>query len=142
MLQHVTAEIILCQERARSAREKAGAATTDRARENHLAAEARWLALVHSHQLQQRLSRMLGENGHTARTGSTVRMAKDRGRAFDPEVVAYINSAFCAAVVELGLSDHDEGVALRVAQRIIDLAADGERDPERLKVATLRWMTK
>jgi hypothetical protein len=40
------------------------------------------------------------------------------------------------------LSNDDDAVALRAAQRILDLAAQGERDPERLKVATLACMAK
>jgi hypothetical protein len=60
--------------------------------------------------------------------GSLAQMA----RAFDPEVVAIINSAFSAVIADLGLSDRDDAVALRVARRIIELAFAGERDPERL----------
>jgi hypothetical protein len=142
MLQHITAEIIYCRERARVAREKADAAITAKARNDHLAAEARWLALARSHELQQRLSRMLGENQQSAEPGSTTRTARDRGREFDLEVVAITSSAFRAVVADPGLSDRDESAALRAARRIIDLAAEGERDPERLKVATLAWVTK
>jgi hypothetical protein len=61
-------------------------------------------------------------------------------RAFDPEVVAIINSAFSAVFADLRLSDRDDAVALGVARRIIELAAAGERDPERLKATTLAWM--
>jgi hypothetical protein len=142
MLQRVTAEIIHCQERARSAREKADVASTDKARGDHLAAEARWLALARSYQLQQRLSQVLGENADTAETGSAVRITRARGRAFDPEDATIISSAFRAVLADLGITDGDEGVALRAAQRIIDLVAAGERDPERLKVATLAWVAK
>jgi hypothetical protein len=41
---------------------------------------------------------------------------------------------------DLRLSDRDDAVALRAARRIIELASAGERDPERLKAATVRWM--
>jgi hypothetical protein len=133
-MQH-TAEIIYCRERARLAREKADAATTNKARDDHLAAEARWLALVRSYELQQRLSRILDENEHTAETGSVARMAKHRERAFDPDVVDLICSPFRAVVADLGLSDRDEVVALRAARRIINLAAAGERDSEGLRAA-------
>jgi hypothetical protein len=130
MLQSVSAETIYCHERARQAREKADAATAAEARSDHLAAEARWLSLAHSHELQRRLSAMLGGRG------SIAQMA----RAFDPEVVVIINSAFSAIFADLRLSDRDDAVALRVARRIIELAAAGERDPERLKATTLAWM--
>jgi hypothetical protein len=71
-----------------------------------------------------------------------IRMARERGRAFDPDVVAILSSAFQAVVTDLSLSDDDDAVALRAAQRILDLAAQGERDPERLKVATLACVAK
>jgi hypothetical protein len=60
----------------------------------------------------------------------------------NPEIVAIMGSAFSAVFVDLGLSDRDDAVALRAARRIIELAAAGERDPERLKAATIRWVTE
>jgi hypothetical protein len=134
-LQYVSAEIIYCRERARQARERTEAATEADAKRNHLAAEERWLALADSYELQQRLSSMLHE--HTA---SIARMSKRGGRAFDP--VAIMGSAFSAVFAELGLSDRDDVVALGAARRIIELAAAGERDPERLRAATIRWVTE
>jgi hypothetical protein len=130
MLQNVSAETIYCHERARQARVNADAATAALARSDHLAAEARWLSLAHSHELQRRLSATLGGKASTAQVA----------RAFDPEVVAIINSAFSAVFADLGLSDRDDAVALRVARRIIELAFAGERDPEKLKATTLAWM--
>lgn len=61
-------------------------------------------------------------------------------RAFDPEVVASISSAFSAIFADLGLSGRDDAVALRAAQRIIELAYAGERDPKRLQAVTLSWV--
>jgi hypothetical protein len=46
MLETISAEIIHCRERARLAREKADTATTAEAKNDCLAAEARWLALA------------------------------------------------------------------------------------------------
>jgi hypothetical protein len=127
MLQSVTAETIYCHERARQAREKADAAAAAEAKSDHLAAEARWLALKHSYELQRRLSTMLGDKGSIAQVA----------RAFDPEVVTIINSAFSAVFADLGLSDRNDAVALRGASRIIELAFLGERDPERLRAVAL-----
>jgi hypothetical protein len=96
MLQNVSAETIYCHERARQAREKADAATAAEARSDHLAAEAQWLALGHSHELQRRLSATLGGNA------SIAQMA----RALDPEVVAIISCVQCGvsqtAAAEVG----------------------------------------
>ena len=59
------------------------------------------------------------------------------GYAFEPEVVAILTTAFRAIIAEL--ANRDEIVGLRAARRIIELAARGERDPERLK-AVVRAM--
>jgi hypothetical protein len=64
---------------------------------------------------------MLSDKSSTARAA----------RAFDPELVAIINSAFSAVFVDLALSDREDTVALRAARRIINLAYSGERDPEK-----------
>ena len=137
MPQHVSAEIICCYERARRAREKADAAATSDARSTYLAAETGWLGLARSFELRQRQSKFVNEAATNTSASPVIRMARERGRAFDPDVVAILSSAFQAVVTNLSLSDDDDAVALRAAQRILDLAAQGERDPERLKVATL-----
>jgi hypothetical protein len=52
------------------------------------------------------------------------------------------SSAFHIVFAELGLSDRDDILALRIARRIIELAVRGERDPERLKAVVLAWVMK
>jgi hypothetical protein len=141
-MDNVSPEIIYCHYQACLAREKADTASTEKSRDDHLSAEARWLALARSHQLQLRLSRMLGETQPTTGTGPTVRTANGGTYAFDPDVVAIISSVFRAVVIDLALSAKDERVALRVAKRIIELVAAGEKDPKRLIAATLNWVTK
>jgi hypothetical protein len=46
-------------------------------------------------------------------------------------------AAYRAALKELGLSESDDATARTVAKRVVEIAALGERDPERLKAATL-----
>jgi hypothetical protein len=141
MLETISAEIIYCRERARLAREKANTATTSEAKNGDLAAEARWLALAHSYEQQDLLSKALG--GNERKEASPVsRGARGRTYALDPEVVAIVSSAFHTVFAELDLSNSDEIVALRIARRIIELAAQGERDHERLKAVVLAWVTK
>jgi hypothetical protein len=132
MPETVSAEIIFCRERARLAREKAETASTVEGKDTYLAAEARWIALARSYDLHGRLSKALGERTHSIGAGP--------GFAFEPEVVAILSSAFHAVFAELGLSDRDEFIGLRVARRIIELAARGERNPERLKAVVLAWV--
>jgi hypothetical protein len=141
MLETISAEIIYFRERARLARERADATETANARNDHLAAEARWLALARSYELQDRLSKTLGGDERKA-TRPVSRGARGRTYALDPEVVAIVSSAYHSIFAELGLSDSDEAVPLRVARRIIELAVHGERDPERLRAVILAWVTK
>jgi hypothetical protein len=122
-------------------REKADTATSDEAKKDYLAAEARWLALARSYEQQDRLSKALGGNERKD-AGPVSRGARERTYAVDPEVVAIVSSAFHTVFAEIDLSDSDEVVALRVARRIINLAAQGERDPERLKAIVLAWVRK
>jgi hypothetical protein len=141
MLETISAEIIYCRERAHLAREKADTATTAEAKNDYLAAEARWFALARSYVPHDRLSKALAGN-EPKEAGPVSRGARERTYALDPEVVAVVSSTFHTAFAELGLSDSDEVAALRVARRIIELAARGERDPERLKAVVLAWVTK
>jgi hypothetical protein len=103
MLQYVSAEIIYCRERARQARGRAEAENEAEAKRDHLAAERRWLALARSYELQQRLSTMLHEHGTSNGTASIARIPRGGGRAFDPEVVAIMGSAFGAVFADLAL---------------------------------------
>jgi hypothetical protein len=130
MPETVCAEIIYYRECAGLARQRADAASVPETKKNHLAAEARWLALVRSHELQGRLSRTLAS--------SPPNKMKNPCYAFEPEVVAILSTAFHAVFAEL--SGRDEIVGVRAARRIIELAARGERDPERLKTVILGWV--
>jgi hypothetical protein len=49
-----------------------------------------------------------------------------------------VSTAFRSVFAEL--SGRDDIVGLRAARRIIELAARGERDPERLKAVILGWV--
>ena len=134
--QHVSAEIIYCREHARKAREKADAAATTETKAKYLAAEARWLGLVRSHEAQRRLSRMLSAGAGKCPNGGA------KNHLFNADVAATIDAAFRAVVAELDLSDRDESAALRAAGIIIKLASEGELDPGRLQTAAMRWVTK
>jgi hypothetical protein len=72
----------------------------------------------------------LGEDDRKV-TSVISRGSKAGGYAFDPEVVAILISAYHAVFAELGLSDSDEVVALRVARPILEQEKRGE---ERRKI--------
>jgi hypothetical protein len=62
------------------------------------------------------------------------------GTKFDPETQRIIGVAFEMVCVALRLTDRDDLVTGTVAKRIIELAKDGERDPERLCDGVLRHL--
>jgi hypothetical protein len=59
------------------------------------------------------------------------KLAKDSG-AFSPEEVEILEAAFEAALGDLGLVDRNDPATALVAQVVIRLAKEGERDPKRL----------
>ncbi len=60
-----------------------------------------------------------------------------RDTSFDPEAVAILNAAYVAVCADLGLSDHTDRATEMIAKKIIELASDGQRDPQRLRAAAL-----
>jgi hypothetical protein len=142
MLQSLPAEIISCYERARRAREKADRAINDEFRAEFLAAEGRWLALALSYERQHQLSRTVAEFDRRRRARGITRTLREQRLAFDPEDVAKLDIVYHAVLHQLGLFDREDAAALMVAQRIIDLATQGERDPERMTAATIEALTR
>jgi hypothetical protein len=57
--------------------------------------------------------------------------------AFGPDEIAALVTAFEEALQELGLTDREDPATLMVAERIINAANKGERDPVRLREAGL-----
>jgi len=141
MLQNLDAEISDCYERARRAREKAELAINNEFKGDFLAAEGRWLALALSYELRVATSASI-ELDRRGKVGSLSLMLREQGIAFDPEAVAQLDIAYRAVLAQLGLVDHEDSATLTVAKRIVDLAAEGERDPERLTAATVKAFAK
>jgi hypothetical protein len=59
-------------------------------------------------------------------------------KTLDPENIDAISTAFGGVLKALGLTDGNEQLARLAGIKIIELATAGERDPERLKTATLK----
>jgi hypothetical protein len=59
----------------------------------------------------------------------------------DPDEIER-STAYQAVLSDLGLLDQEDSFTLLVARRIIDLAAEGERDPDRLRATALASLTK
>jgi hypothetical protein len=142
MLQNLAAEIIHCYERARQAREKAELAANDEFKADFLEAEGRWLALAHSYGRQHALSRTVIEFDRRRNAGAITRVLREQRGVFEPDVIAWLDIAYHTVLDRLGLPDREDGATLVVAKRIIDLATQGERDPERLTAATIEALSK
>jgi hypothetical protein len=140
MLQNLAAETINRYERARRAREKAEHATNDGFRADFLAAERRWLALGSSYDL--RSSPTVAGFDSCGGAGVATPSLLEQGIAFDPDDVTRLTTAYHAALYQLGLVDYEDGVTLLIAKLIVDLAARGERDPERLIAATIESLAR
>lgn len=66
----------------------------------------------------------------------------ENDRSFGPEDIANLAAAFEATLSKLGLVDRRDPMAMTVAKLIIQLAKDGERDPERLCAGALKILGK
>jgi hypothetical protein len=61
-----------------------------------------------------------------------------KGQAFDPETLQEMNAALFGACRALGLKVKDDPAVRLMAMRIIELASEGEHNPERLRAAALK----
>ena len=61
-----------------------------------------------------------------------------KNKAFEPEVVAAMTSAYDDVCRELGLRDRDHPKTNAIAKKIIEFAQRGEHDPVRLRDSVLR----
>jgi hypothetical protein len=61
-----------------------------------------------------------------------------RNKAFEPEAIETMTSAYADVCRELGVQDRDELQADAVAKKIIEFAQRGERDPVRLRQSVLQ----
>ena len=67
-------------------------------------------------------------------------LESESGPVFEPDEIAALTAAFQAALSKLGLGlvEHTDPLRTAVAKAIVELAKDGERDPEKLCAAALR----
>jgi hypothetical protein len=61
-----------------------------------------------------------------------------KNRAFEPETIATMTSAYTDVCRALGLNDRDQSEADAVAKKVIEFAQRGERDPVRLRNQVLQ----
>jgi hypothetical protein len=88
--------------------------------------------------LQNAVSKVVPRDETTRPTHQNVVRLIDHERAsFDPEAIAAMTAAYHAVLTELRLSDREDAGTLMVAKCVIEIAARGERNPQRLADATL-----
>lgn len=80
------------------------------------------------------MSRPHAGNGFTRARATTERV-------FDPETTHAMGLALVGACWALGPAGKSSDVKARLALMILDLAAQGERDPRRLRTGALRSVT-
>jgi hypothetical protein len=141
VLENDAAEITTFYECARQAREKAEIAITDELKAEFLAAETRWLALARCYAQQRWPSRTFAALDRRGSDGAITRLLGKGGGAFDPADIAKLTIAYDAVLHQLNLADRQDGITLMIAERIIGLATQGERDPEQLLAATIEALT-
>lgn len=61
-----------------------------------------------------------------------------RNRAFEPEAIATMTSAYADVCRALGVQDRNQAEADAVAKKVIEFAQRGERDPVRLREHVLQ----
>lgn len=61
-----------------------------------------------------------------------------KNEAFEPEAISTMSSAYADVCRTLGLSDDDQPKAQAVAEKVIEFAQRGARDPIRLRDCVLR----
>jgi hypothetical protein len=61
-----------------------------------------------------------------------------QGQAFDPEAVECLTAAYEAALKLLRISNTDDPITETIAQRIIEIAQTGVRDPAKLCAAAFK----
>ena len=65
-----------------------------------------------------------------------------KNRAFEPETIATMTSAYAEVCRALGLEDSDHPEADAVARKVIEFAQRGERDPVRLREYVLQALQR
>jgi hypothetical protein len=69
-------------------------------------------------------------------------LENEYGTVFEPDDIAKLTAAFETALTKLGLVDRKDPLTTTVAKLIIQLAKDGERDPNKLCDGALKLLAK
>jgi hypothetical protein len=136
MLNKLNEQVRECLEHAEDCARKA-AAQPDGSdlKEDFLKLEKHWLSLARSIQLGERLTDFTDEIKRTAREPIIPLL---RAQAFDPETVEAMGKALIATCESLGLSDRNDAMTKLVAEKIMELAQRGIKNPTALQLAAIK----
>jgi hypothetical protein len=102
-------------------------------KQDFLNLEKNWRSLAQSIQLSERL---VDFTNKTKRTGPIIPFL--RGQAFDPETVEAMGKALVTTCETLGLSDRSDAMTKLLAEKIIELAQRGFKNPIALHFAAMK----
>jgi len=69
----------------------------------------------------------------------TLHLVLPHDHAFSPEEIAIMTAAHLAALRKIGLVSREDPATLAIAKAIVELAKQGERDPDRLCERALKF---
>ena len=125
MLNNPSEQIRECLKHAEECACQAAAQIDQKLKQDFLDKERRWLMLAQSYDFTQRLGDFSNE-------------AKLQDRAFDPETAQAVANALVMTCDALGLGHRDDALTQLVAEKIVELAKRGLKNPTELHLAAIK----
>lgn len=136
MLNKLSEQIRECLERAEDCARKAAAQPDGSAMQaDFLSLEKHWLNLAQSYQASERVTDFTDHLKHPA---SAPIIPFLEGQAFEPETIEAMGKALVITCETLGLSTRDDALTRLVAQKIIEVAQRGLKNPTALHLAVIK----
>ena len=136
MLNNLSEQIKECLVHAEDcAREAAALPNGSSVKQDYLNLEKRWFGLARSFELGEQPTDFTNEAKRRASAPITPFL---QGQAFDPETVQAMANALVMTCEALGLSDRDHAMTQLVAEKIIELAKRGLKNPTALHLAAIK----
>jgi hypothetical protein len=136
MLNKLSEQIRECLEHAEDcARKAAEQPVGSTLKQDYLYLARNWRSLARSFELGERLTDFTNETKRSERAPITPFL---RGQAFGPETIKTMEKAFVTTCERLGLSERDNAMTELVAQKIIEMAQRGYKNPTALHLAVIK----
>ncbi len=136
MLNKLSEQIRECLEHAEDCARKAVAQPDGSTlKQDFLNLEKNWRSLARSFQSGEQLTNFINEANRKASAPTTPFL---RGQVFDPETAQAITNALVMTCEVLGLSNRNDAMTQLVAEKIIELAKHGLKNPTALHLAAIK----